>query len=97
MGHTIVTLFETNDEGMDVFDFVLQDIDKTLDGGFLFNQVVSEARSVDDGNRGLGRVPQKPSLIVASFLGHWSLIVMKAIHFETTVLEAYSGEILVPA
>ena len=97
MGHPIVTLFETNDKGMDIFDFVLQDIDKTFDSSFFFNQVVSKTRSVDDRDSGLGSVPQKSSLIVTRFLGHRSLIVMKAIDFETTVLEAYSGKILVPA
>ena len=34
---------------------------------------------------------------MARFFGYWSLIVMKAIDFETTVLEAYSGKIFVPA
>ena len=97
MGHPIVTLLETNDKGVDKFDFVLQDIDKTFNSSFLLNQVVSKTRSVDDRDGGLGRVPQKSSLIVARFLGHRSLIVMKAIDFETTVLEAYSGKIFVPA
>ena len=97
MGHPIVTLFETNDKGMDIFDFVLQDIDKTFDSSFFFNQVVSKPRSVDDCNGGLGRVPQKSALIVARFFGDWSLIVMKAIDFETTMLEADSGKIFVPA
>ena len=97
MGHPIVTLFETNDKGMDIFDFVLQDIDKTFDSSFFFNQVVSKPRSVDDSDGGFGRVPQKTALIVTRFFGHWSLIVMKAIDFETTMLEADSGKILVPS
>ena len=97
MGHPIVTLFETNDKSMDIFDFVLQDIDKTFDSSFFFNQVVSKTRSVDDSDSGFGRISQKSALIMARFFGYWSLIVMKAIDFETTMLEADSGKIFVPA
>jgi hypothetical protein len=70
MCHTVILLFESNDESMYIFDFVFEHIDQTFNSLFLLNQIIAKTRSIDHGKNWPTHVSQKVAFVVASFLGY---------------------------
>ena len=94
IGHSVVSLFEGDDEDMDVFDFVPEGGHQVLDGLLLLDQLVPEARSVDDGEPLPRGVAQPVALVSAGPLGD---AVQSSAHFKTSIVEAPPVVVLVPA
>ena len=92
--HPVVGLFEGDDEDMDVFDFVPESSHQVLDGLLLLDQLVPEARSVDDGEPLPRGVAQPVALVSAGPLGD---AVQSSAHFKASIVEAPPVVVLVPA
>ena len=73
--HSIVLLLETDNESMDIFDFILEHIDKALDRFLFFDQIVAKARCVNHREHRLSDVTQKVALILASLFGYLEKMV----------------------
>ena len=94
IGHSVVSLFEGDDEDVDVFDFVPESGHQVLDGLLLLHQLVPEARSVDDGEPLPRGVAQPVALVSAGPLGD---AVQSSAHFKTSIVEAPPVVVLVSA
>ena len=96
MGHTIITLLETNDKGMNILNFIFKYVHQTINSRFFLHQIIAKSRSIYDSDDILTHIAQKSSCIMTSFFGHWSLIVSKSINFKATMLKTSAIEIFIP-